>query len=89
MKWLIHNFNSLVINISGSLFGDFSTHFRNLKSITFEHEGVYGSVTTNTFEGVEKIEMLRFIDTSVTSVEKGSFDNLKNIKGMFNVTKSN
>ena len=56
-------------------------HFPNLKHITFQNEGFGGSVTSKTFEGIRNLETIRFVDTYVTTIEDGSFDNLKDIQG--------
>lgn len=59
-----------------------STSFPNLKSITFQQEGIFGSITPTTFEGLENIETIRVIDTNIEVVECDSFVELRNIKGI-------
>ena len=61
--------------------GEISIHFPNLKHITFQNEGFDGSVTAKTFEGIRNLETIRFVDTYVTTIEDGSFDNLNDIQG--------
>ena len=63
------------------MFKDMSFYFPNLKGITFLQEGFYGSITTNTFEGLENLERVTFKHTNVRSIEDRAFENLKNIKG--------
>ena len=62
---------------------EMSINFTNLKGITFLHEGFYGTITTKTFEGLENLETITFEHTNVQSIEKGSFEKLKDIKGNF------
>ena len=59
-----------------------SDQFPNLKSVTLKHGGVFGSITTKTFEGLKNIETLRFIKTNIQAIEIGSFQNLKDVKGI-------
>ena len=57
-------------------------NFPNLKSVTFQYEGIVGSVTNQTFKGLENIETIRFVDTYINSVEIGSFDTMKKLTGI-------
>ena len=52
-----------------------------MKSITLQYEGISGSVTQQTFKGLENIETIRIIDTYIESIEQRSFVNLDVVKG--------
>ena len=56
--------------------------FPKLKSVTFKDGGVYGSITPKTFEGLDNIETIRFIETNIQAIDIGSFQNLENVKGI-------
>ena len=56
-------------------------HFTNLISITFWRDGFYGSITPETYIGLENVEVIRIDTTFIENIENGSFDNLKKIKG--------
>ena len=62
-------------------FEGLSTNFPNIKSITLQYEGISGSVTQQTFKGLENIETIRIIDTYIESIEQRSFVNLDVVKG--------
>ena len=72
----------IVINVSDSLFRGMNDIFPKLKSVTFKNEGVYGSITPKTFEGLQNIETIRFKGTNIQAIEIGSFQNLMNVKGI-------
>ena len=63
------------------MFKEMSMNFPNLKGITFLQISFYGSITRKSFDGLENLERVTFEDTNVNSIVKGSFDNLRNIKG--------
>ena len=50
--------NFAVMDISGSIFGDMNLTFPNLKSTALDREGIYGSITPKTFDGIENIELM-------------------------------
>ena len=64
------------------MFRGMTVHFTKLKSITFQQEGVFGAITPQTFEGLENIETIRFIDTNIDIVEDDSFVKLRYTKGI-------
>lgn len=69
------------MDINGVSFGDMKANFSNLKSIAFINEGIYGSVTPKTFEGIENIETIHIKDTNIESIDADSFQKLENIQG--------
>ena len=71
------------------MFRGMTSHFENLKSVTFQQEGIYGAITPQTFEGLENIETIRFIDTNIDIVEDSSFVKIRNIKGIIQTDLAN
>ena len=67
------------------MFEGLSTNFPNLKSVTFQYEGIVGSATNKTFTGLENIETIRFVDTYIDGVEIGSFKTMNKLKGIAGV----
>ena len=65
------------------MFRGMSKHFPKLRSVTFRDGGVYGSITPKSFEGLQNIETIRFIKTNIKAIDIGSFQTLKNLKGIF------
>ena len=80
---MINSFKGIELN--ETMFEGLSINFPNLKSITFQNEGIVGSVINQTFKGLENIETIRFVDTYMENVEIGSFKSLKKLTGIMNV----
>ena len=73
--------NFAVMDISGPIFGNMSANFPNLKSIALIDEGIYGSITSKTFDGIDNIETIHIKNTNIESIEEASFRKLRNIQG--------
>ena len=69
------------MDINGFSFGNMTAYFPNLKSIALIDEGIYGSITSKTFDGIDNIETLHIHNTNIESIEEASFRKLRNIQG--------
>jgi len=79
---VFESYQSKGIKLNGTMFEGLSINFPNLKSITFQNEGIVGSAINQTFKGLENIETIRFVDTYMENVEIGSFKSLKKLTGI-------
>ena len=74
--------------MSDGMFTGLDKSFKRLRDISIWDDGFYGSITKNTFRGLDYIQRIRIKDTDITNIDDDSFSSFKDIEGSFYHIKS-
>ena len=70
-----------MIDVGRANLDGMNVRFKNLVDITFWSSGFQGSLSSDSFRGLENIHNFKVIDTKLSSISSNAFDNLRNLKG--------